>query len=231
MLPLSTARPPSLREGMLDRRGSRRSRGRDRARPSARSWLKATWVGTPPGAAREEVAHALAVGAADVPAVERVAQVAACTVGSRVSSRPARSSSPRIAMMPPARCTSSMCTSRLGRRDLAEQGTRRDSAVDVVHGEVDPALVGGGQDVQHGVGRAAHGDVERHGVLERGLGGDRCAAARSRRPARSSGGRDRRSGGRPRRTGACGRRGSPGSSRCRAATGRAPRSGSSSSWR
>ena len=68
-------------------------------------------------------------------------------------------------MMPPARCTSSMCTSDLAGATLQSTAPAR-QAVDVVHGEVDAALVGGGQDVQHGVGRAAHGDVERHGVLE-----------------------------------------------------------------
>jgi hypothetical protein len=39
-------------------------------------------------------------------------------------------------------------------------------AVDVGHGEVDAGLLRRGQQVQHRVGRAAHGDVERHGVLE-----------------------------------------------------------------
>ena len=79
-------------------------------------------------------------------------------------------------MMPPARCTSSMCTSRLGRRDLAQHRHAARQPVDVVHGEVDLALMRGGQDVQHGVGRAAHGDVERHGVLEGAL--DVAIAAR-----------------------------------------------------
>ena len=81
-------------------------------------------------------------------------------------------------MMPPARCTSSMWTSLLAGATLQSTGTLRRQRVDVVHGEVELGLVGGGEDVQHGVGRAAHGDVERHGVLERLLGGDR---ARQRR--------------------------------------------------
>ena len=46
----------------------------------------------------------------------------------------------------------------------------------------DPAFVRGGQQVQHGVGGAAHGDVERHRVLERLEGRD---AARQRRTASS----------------------------------------------
>ena len=54
-------------------------------------------------------------------------------------------------------------------RPCTGTGTRRDSAVDVGHGEVDLALIGGGEEVQHRVGRAAHGDVERHGVLEGAL--------------------------------------------------------------
>ena len=61
---------------------------------------------------------------------------------------------------------------RLGRRDLAQHRHLARQRVDVVLIEVDLALMGGGQDVQHGVGRAAHGDVERHGVLEGALRGD-----------------------------------------------------------
>ena len=96
-------------------------------------------------------------------------------------------------MMPPARCTSSMCTSAIDGRDLAQHGHAARQPVDVGHGEVDLGLVRGGQQMQHGVGRAAHGDVERHGVLERLEAGDRARQHASRRPARSSGGRDRRS--------------------------------------
>jgi hypothetical protein len=50
-----------------------------------------------------------------------------------------------------------------------------------------PALMRGGQQVQHGVGRAAHGDVERHGVFEGGLVAMLRGRTR-RRPARSSAG-------------------------------------------
>ena len=57
----------------------------------------------------------------------------------------------------------------LGRRDLAQHGHLARQRVDIVHGEVDAALMGGGEDVQHGVGRPAHGDVQRHGVFERTL--------------------------------------------------------------
>ena len=60
----------------------------------------------------EEVADALALGARDVPAARaRRPASCVCTVGRPRLSRPARSSSPRMAMMPPARCTSSICTS------------------------------------------------------------------------------------------------------------------------
>ncbi len=40
--------------------------------------------------------------------------------------------------------------------------------------EIDLAFVRGRQDVQHGIGRTAHGDIERHGVFEGLLGGDRA---------------------------------------------------------
>ena len=57
-------------------------------------------------------------------------------------------------------------------RDLGQVGDLAREAVDVGHGEVDLGLLGGGQQVQDGVGGAAHGDVQAHGVLEGGLGGD-----------------------------------------------------------
>ena len=59
-----------------------------------------------------------------------------------------------------------------GRRDLAEVGNAAREAVDVRHGEGDLGLLRGGQEMQHGVGGAAHGDVEGHGVLEGLEGGD-----------------------------------------------------------
>lgn len=56
--------------------------------------------------------------------------------------------------------------------DLADMGNDAGEAVDVLHGEVNACLLGYGEKVKDGVGRSAHGDVERHGVLEGGLGGD-----------------------------------------------------------
>ena len=61
----------------------------------------------------------------------------------------------------------------LRRRDLGQARHVARQAVDVVHREVDPALIGRGEDVEHRVGRSAHRDVERHCVLERLLVGDR----------------------------------------------------------
>jgi hypothetical protein len=55
---------------------------------------------------------------------------------------------------------------------LHSTGTASDTRVDGGEVEVDLALLRGGQDVQHGVGGAAHGDVERHRVLEGRAGGD-----------------------------------------------------------
>ncbi len=61
----------------------------------------------------------------------------------------------------------------LGRgRHLAELGHLARHAVDVGHGEIHPGLLRRRQQVQHGIGGTAHGDVQRHGVLERRLGGD-----------------------------------------------------------
>ena len=230
MLPLSTARPPSLENGFSAERMTPALRSRS---SSAQRFdcEKACVVRTPPGAAMKnwrtfsllvrEMSHWSSASP----------MVTAWTVGSSRLIRPARSSWPRIAMMPPARCTSSMCTSFLAGATLQSTGTLRRQRVDVVEREVDAALVGRREDVQHGVGRAAHGDVERHGVLERLLGGD---GARQRAlvvllVVAACQVDDEMS--RLRRRGACGRNGWRASSRCRAATGRAPRSGSSSSWR
>ncbi len=52
------------------------------------------------------------------------------------------------------------------RRYLGEAGHTAREAVDVLHGEVDASLAGSGQQVQHRVAGAAHGDVQRHGVFE-----------------------------------------------------------------
>jgi hypothetical protein len=52
-------------------------------------------------------------------------------------------------------------------RHLAQLRHRARQAVDVGHGEVDLGLLRNGQHVQDGVGGAAHGDVQRHRVLER----------------------------------------------------------------
>ena len=58
--------------------------------------------------------------------------------------------------------------------DLAQYGHPARKAVDILHREIHPGLVGHGQQVQHRIGRAAHGDVERHGILEGCLRGHRA---------------------------------------------------------
>ena len=58
------------------------------------------------------------------------------------------------------------------RRHLAYAGHLAGKGVDVGHLEIGSRLGRHGQQVQHRVGRAAHGDVERHGVQERGARGD-----------------------------------------------------------
>ncbi len=60
----------------------------------------------------------------------------------------------------------------LGRRDLGQAWRPPRQPIDVGHAEVHAGFVRGGQEVQHGVGRAAHGDIQRHGVFERLEPGD-----------------------------------------------------------
>ncbi len=52
------------------------------------------------------------------------------------------------------------------------QGHGVGDALDVVKREVHVGGLRHGEDVQHGVGGAAHGHIHGHGVLERFLGGD-----------------------------------------------------------
>ena len=56
---------------------------------------------------------------------------------------------------------------------LHSTGTRRDRRSMSTMVKSSSRLIGGGEQVQHGVGRAAHGDVEAHRVLERLEAGDR----------------------------------------------------------
>ncbi len=116
-------------------------------------------------------------------------------------------------------------------RDLAQHRRATGQAIDVGHGEVDLGLVRGGEQVQHGVGRAAHGDVEGHRVFERLETGDR-----SRQHALvvllvvSAGEVDDEMSGLDEQTPPVGV-GRERPCRCPAGKGRAPRSGSSSNWR
>ena len=112
-------------------------------------------------------------------------------------------------MMPPARCTSSRCTSATHGATLQRHGHAARQAVDIGHGEGDAAFLRRRQQMQHGVGRAAHGDVERHGVLERLKARDGARQRAFRRPARNSAGPERRSAARLRGTAPCGRRAWP----------------------
>ena len=70
-------------------------------------------------------------------------------------------------MMPPARWTSSTWTSATEGATLHKTGTRRDSRSMSAMVKSISRLMRGGEQMQHGVGRAAHRNVERHGVLER----------------------------------------------------------------
>ena len=58
------------------------------------------------------------------------------------------------------------------RRDFTQLRDFAGELVDVAHGEVDFGFLRGGQQVQYGVGGTAHGDIQRHGVFERGFTGN-----------------------------------------------------------
>ena len=82
-----------------------------------------------------------------------------------------------------------------GGRDLAQLRHDARQAVDVLHREVDPGFLRDGEQVQDGVGRAAHRDVERDRVLER-LEADRARQHRLVVLLRSSAGTARPPAGR-----------------------------------
>ena len=58
------------------------------------------------------------------------------------------------------------------RRDLADVRHFAREPIHVLHGEVDASLMGDAQNMQDGIRRSAHGDVEGHGILEGFEGGD-----------------------------------------------------------
>ena len=57
-------------------------------------------------------------------------------------------------------------------RGFADARYNAAQAVDVCHFEIDTGFVGNGQQVQNGIGRAAHGDVHGHGVFKRFFSGN-----------------------------------------------------------
>ena len=57
-------------------------------------------------------------------------------------------------------------------RGFAQAGNLAADAVDVGHFEIDARFGGGGQQMQYGVGGAAHRHVKAHGVFKCGFGGD-----------------------------------------------------------
>ena len=59
-----------------------------------------------------------------------------------------------------------------GGRDLAQAGNLARDLIDVRHGELHLGLLRARQEVQDRIGRAAHGHVQRYGVLERLEGRD-----------------------------------------------------------
>ncbi len=126
ILPDSTASPPSLLNAWSADRITPASRSRSRL-SQRRSWLNAVCVGTPPGAARKNFCTSGSFVRAISHLLSASPSVALCTVGRCAWSSPARSSSPRIAMIPPARWTSSIWTSLFAGATFDRHGTRRDS--------------------------------------------------------------------------------------------------------
>ena len=144
-----------------------------------RSWLNADLRGH---AARRGLdrrcATLLALGAPDVPAVQRVVQrravhrrqVAVEQTGAVEFAENGHDAAGAMNVL-------EMHVRHRG-ATLQSTGTRRDSRSMSCHGEGHLAFMGGGQQMQHRVGRSAHRDVQRHGVFERLEAGD---AARQRR--------------------------------------------------
>ena len=96
-------------------------------------------------------------------------------------------------MMPPARCTSSMWYLSVLGATLHSCGTVRERrSMSAMPKESRPLAQS--PEVQDGVGGAAHGDVQRHGVLKRLE--PMSAAGCARRPARSTGAQSSTIGGR-----------------------------------
>ena len=93
------------------------------------------------------------------------------TVRQSPCSSPASSSSAITTGTPPIRSRSAMWYLPWGLMS-ARWGTRAADPVEVVERQLHPGLVGDGQQVQDGVGRAAEGHDHGDGVLERLLGHD-----------------------------------------------------------
>ena len=170
-------------------RGSRPSSRSVSSCPNAAAWLNASVVGMPPGAAEKKVFTASSAVRLTSQRCSASASVSAWTVATEVSISPARSSSPRM------RHDAAGCDARPRHARLATEGATLHrtghaarQAVDVEHGERHLAFLRRGQQMQHRVGGPAHGDVERHGVLERGEGGDAARQHRDSRRSRSGGG-------------------------------------------
>ena len=198
---------------------------RRRCRGSPSGWRSRT----PAWCARRRVRHGTARApraggaAANVPSVSQVDRSGECTV---CTSRFEQTGAVQLAQQGGDAAGAVHVLhveARVVRRHLRQARHPRADRVDVGQGEVDLALLRGGQDVQHGVRRAAHRDIERHRIGERRLGGDRCGAAPSRRRRRSSARASSTISDRPAGTGPCGRRAWPAWSRCPATTVRAPR--------
>lgn len=58
------------------------------------------------------------------------------------------------------------------RRHLAQAGYFARDPVNILHGEIDAGFLCSRQQMQNGIGRAAHRDVQRHGILESFKGTD-----------------------------------------------------------
>ena len=118
------------------------------------------------GGGLEEGLHRRIVGALDIPLVERIAQRAAVHGRQAGVEQAGAIEFAQDGHDPAGAVDVFHVDVALGRGDLGQARHLAAQPVDVLHGEVHPGFLGGGQQVQHGIGRSAHRNVEAHRVFE-----------------------------------------------------------------
>ena len=124
------------------------------------------------GGGLEELAHRLAVGTGDVPAVDGIAQRRLMHGIGIAIDEPTAFQLAENTHDAAGAVNVFHVHVLLGGRDLGKAGNLAGKTVDVFHAEIDAALMRRRQNMQHRVGGTAHGDIQRHGVFKRRLVGD-----------------------------------------------------------